>query len=203
MNKTCGFLLCLPLLAGCAIAPQVKAPAAAYDFGLARPAAKDNPARIRAVLLVPDMAAPSWLDTPGILYRLAYHDPARPQAYANSRWIAPPAALLTLRLRSRIANAGGIVTAADGARAHYLLRTELEEFSQVFDSMEKSRAVVRLRASLLSQSGQALFAQRSFAAERAAPTPDAQGAVRSLTGTSDEIIDALLDWLAAKLGTGN
>lgn len=201
MNKTCGFLLCLPLLAGCAIAPQARAPAAAYDFGLARPAAKDT--RIRAILLVPDIAAPSWLDTPGILYRLAYHDPTRPQAYANSRWIAPPAALLTLRLRSRIANAGGIVTAADGARAHYLLRTELEEFSQVFDSMEQSRAVVRLRASLVSQSGQALFAQRSFAIERAAPTPDAQGAVRSLTGTSDEIIDALLDWLAVKLGAGN
>jgi hypothetical protein len=46
-----------------------------------------------------DVSAPAWLDSPSITYRLAYLDAARPQAYADSRWVASPAELIAVRLR--------------------------------------------------------------------------------------------------------
>ena len=181
--------------AGCSIAP---APAVTnYDFG---PAPDGHPAQgPRQALLVHDVSAPAWLDSPLIHYRLAYRDSARPQVYAESRWVMSPAALLTNRLRSQLAasGSGGIVQPGDGARAGYALRVELDEFTQVFDAPGKSKAVVRLRASVLGD--RSLVAQRSFSVERPARTPDAEGGVRALIGASDEAIDQLIGWAVGYL----
>ena len=89
--------------------------------------------------------APAWLNGPGILYRLNYENPPRPQPYALSRWSGSPAALLTERLRNRFAAAAtkGIVTGSDGVRADYLLRVELEDFSQSFDAPNASRVALQ------------------------------------------------------------
>jgi len=70
--------------------------------------------------------------TSALRYRLAYHDAARLQTYASSRWAADPASLLTLRLRQ------SLDYTAHG-KPQYQLRVALEEFSQVFDSPENSR----------------------------------------------------------------
>jgi len=137
--------------------PPAQTPAAVYDFGLQPPAGVPAASAISgqpqpwASLLVAEVAAPAWLDSQAIQYRLAYHDSAQTHSYANSRWAAAPAALLTQRIRSRIAAVthSGVVSAGDGVRADYALRLELEEFAQVFDTVEQSRAVVRLRASLV------------------------------------------------------
>src|SRR4051812_29658722 len=83
-------------MAGCALGPAAADPVS-YDF---RPEpAKAAEARMRPAVLVPDVAAPTWMDTPAIFYRLAYRDAARPQAYSGSRWVMPPATLFTNRLR--------------------------------------------------------------------------------------------------------
>jgi cholesterol transport system auxiliary component len=139
------------------------------------------------------------MDNSGIYYRLAYQDETRPQVYAQSRWVMPPAALLGQRLRASIARASkaGVFAPADGARADYTLRLELEEFSQVFDAADKSRAVVRLRAILIRNRG--LVAQQSFGIERAAATPNAEGGVRALIAASDEAGNGLIGWLAAHM----
>src|SRR5690349_5579553 len=79
-------------LAACSVAPQ-RDPAASYDLG--PPAAREARPAIPAVLLVPDVSSPAWLDGNGIVYRLGYDNNARPQAYAGSRWVSPPAALFT------------------------------------------------------------------------------------------------------------
>src|SRR5690349_19515086 len=127
MAARCAAALALGALAACSLAPQ-RDPAASYDLG--PPAAREARQVIPAVLLVPDVSAPAWLDGNGIVYRLAYDNSARPQAYAGSRWVSPPAALLTQRLRGRLAGAaGGVLTVGDGARADYALRVELEDFS--------------------------------------------------------------------------
>ena len=181
-------------LGGCSLAPtQIEV--ASYDFGNA-PAAPAS-ARLSPSLLIFDVATPAWMDTAAIHYRLAYQDATRPRPYAGSRWVMPPAALVTQRLRQRFASAssGGILVPADGVRAAYSLRVEIEEFAQVFDAPGSSRAVLRARASLLGS--RALVAQRTFSLERPATTPDAAGGVRALIATSDDLIAQLLDWTAA------
>ena len=171
-----------------------------YDFG-PDPAKGSAPA-LRQALLVYDVSAPAWLDSQSIFYRLAYQDAARPQAYADSRWVSSPGELIAARVRGRLAASekGGVIHPADGTRASYALRIELDEFNQVFDAPGKSRAVVRLRASVLGKTS--LIAQRSFSAERAAATPDAEGGVRALIAASDDVVDQLVGWTVASLNAG-
>jgi cholesterol transport system auxiliary component len=194
-------VVAIMMLAGCAV-PRAQAPAAIYDFGLQPTSSTtdSSPQPLSASLLV-TAASSAWLDSPAIQYRLAYHDPARSYSYANSRWAAAPATLLNQRIKSRIAAASsdGVVSANDGVRANYALRLELEEFTQVFDTADRSHAVVRLRASVIQRSTRLLLAQHSFSVERAAPTANAAGAVRALTEASDKMIEDLIDWLAKKL----
>src|SRR5262249_33557338 len=136
--------------AGCGIAPISSSPdVTQYDFGPPPPGAPSQ--GLRAPLLVYDVHAPGWLDSSSIYYRLAYQDAARPQAYADSRGGGSPAELMGMRLRARLAASGkgGIIHPADGARATNALRVELNEFTQVFDAPGQSRAVVRMRATVL------------------------------------------------------
>ena len=198
-------LLAAMLLAGCAT-PRTQTPTAIYDFGLERPSIASGVSdtssqpRLSASLLVAG-TSPAWLDNPAIQYRLVYHDPARSYTYASSRWAAAPATLLTQRIKGRIAgvNNDGVVSASDGARADYALRLELEEFTQVFDTPHQSRAVIRLRASLLERGTRSLIAQRGFSIEEMAPSPNAAGAVHALTEASDRLIGQLISWLASEL----
>lgn len=189
-----GALLLALSLGACSLAPAQNE-TASYDFG----SAPSTPAAVRLApsLLVFDVAAPAWMDTAAIHYRLGYQDATRPRPYANSRWVMPPAALVTQRLRQRFASAssGGVLVPADGLRAAYSLRIDIEEFAQVFDAPGSSRAVLRARASLLGS--RALVAQRTFSLERAAATPDAAGGVRALIAASDDLVAQLLEWTAA------
>ncbi|MDB5808496.1 MAG: hypothetical protein JWN94_618 [Betaproteobacteria bacterium] len=187
----------LAMLAACSLGPAQKDAAPAYDLGAA-PASADQP-RIRASLLVHAVAAPSWLESSAILYRLKYQDDARQLAYANSRWAAPAAALLTQRLRARLAAAadGGIVSIADSARADYALRVELEEFTQVFDSVGASRGVIVARASLVNVARRNLIAQKTFSLTQPAATANAEGGVRALASASDQLVEAITTWTAA------
>jgi len=198
MMLRAALLLSLALLAACSIAPQSRDGAASYDFGLPR-ADKEASPRLQHDLVVAALSAPAWMDNTGMYYRLAYRDATRPQAYAQSRWVMPPAALLGQRLRASIARASkaAVFTPADGARADYTLRMELEEFSQVFDAADNSRAVLRLRASLIRNRG--VVAQQAFSIERAAATPNAGGGVQALIAAGDEAGNSLIDWLAANM----
>ena len=199
-------ILAIVALAGCS-APRAQAPVAIYDFGMQRLAAvpgtikTSGDMRLRASILVPDALAPVWLDSTAILYRLAYQDLAQVYAYASSRWAATPATLLTQRIRSRIAmvNDDGVVSATEGARTDYALRLELEEFTQIFDTTDQSRAIVKLRASLIDRRTRLLLSQRSFSIEQSAPAPNASGAVRALTEASDNLVGSLIGWLGEEL----
>jgi len=191
-----GVALC-SLVSACGIAPNAKNEIATYDFGRVA-SGRDGGPRVRQPLLVRDVGAPAWMDSSSIHYRLAYRDASRPQAYANSRWVMPPAGLLTGRLRQRLSGAGGgVILPTDGLRAPAVLRVELEEFTQVFDAADRSRAVVRVRASLVGP--RALIGQRLFSLEKPASSPDAEGGVRALAAASDEVVEQLVEWVAAAL----
>jgi len=192
MNRLCG-ALCAILLAACSLGAQKDAPVT-FDFGA--PHANSGAQKtISRTVLVHGIAAPVWLDTQAIVYRLNYQDGARQLSYANSRWAAPPAALLTQRLRGEIAavSSAGIVSVADSARL------ELEDFSQVFDAADRSRVVVSARASIVNVGKRALLAQKNFSFERPAGSANAEGGVRALAAAGDELIGAVVTWTAASL----
>jgi cholesterol transport system auxiliary component len=196
--KAVAWAVSILLLAGCSAGPVSRDTPVTYDLGTLQKDAA-TPKTIRSGVLLHGVAAPVWLDSTAIVYRLNYQDAARPQSYANSRWSASPAALLAQRLRTGLAAAsdGGVVSIADGVRTDYALRLELEEFSQVFDAPDRSRGVVVVRASLVNTTKRALLAQRSFSIERAAASADAAGGVRALAAAGSELTDAIVAWTAA------
>jgi ABC-type uncharacterized transport system auxiliary subunit len=171
-------------------------PKTEFDFGPESSAPSDPAPLSQVQLVVYDVSAPTWMDGTAMYYRLAYQNAAVPLPYAKSEWVMSPSALLTERLRSRAA-----VRADDGPRlvgAHtasvYRLHSELLEFEQIFDASNRSHGVLRLRATL---EGEGTWAQRTFAIDRRAPTPNAAGGVTALTECSDELARLLEEWVAA------
>jgi len=180
-------------LGGCSLAPAT-GQQAIYDFGLESPA---GAVVVPAKLSLADVSAHSALQTSAILYRLAYRDPARVESYALSRWSAPPAELLTQRLRLALSGKGGetFSMATEGLAADYALRVHLEAFEQVVDAPGQCRGVARARASL-ANAERRLKSQRVFQAERPCPSVDAPGAAHALAGASDALIAEVLQWVA-------
>jgi len=186
------------MMTACTIGGPARMAPAVYDFG-DRPPTPGGERRIGATLTVPPVSSPPWLESTGIVYRLNFDDPKRLRAYSNSRWVAAPALLLTEELRRCLAaSAGQGVNGADGAPADYVLRVELEDFQQSFDTPDSSRAVARARATLVDGVSRNIVAQHTFSIEKNA-APNAAGAVSALAESSIELIENLLDWAAQNL----
>jgi cholesterol transport system auxiliary component len=181
------------MLVSCAFERPSSVVPTTYDLGPPPVYPKSNPS-IAGTVLIPAVRAPAWLDETEIVYRLLYEDSARPQPYSMSRWAAEPASLITDRLRSRFAAAShGIVTPGYSASSDYTLRVELDDFSQRFFTPEKSRGILRARASLLSTRERKLLAQREFEIERES-APNAPGAVKALSEATNAFLEALVNW---------
>ncbi|HEY0847662.1 MAG TPA: ABC-type transport auxiliary lipoprotein family protein [Noviherbaspirillum sp.] len=181
------------LLAGCAtVRPDA---AALYDLGA--PGATANAGTLPSLppISIAEIHAPAWLDSTMIFYRLNYANGQQPRPYADARWAMTPAQLLSLHLKSRIAQSGGVVlSASDAASSLPMLRIEAEDFTQVFDAPGQSHGKVDLRASVFK--GRALIAQKTFRKQAPAPTADAAGGVRALAAASEAAIAELITWLS-------
>jgi cholesterol transport system auxiliary component len=189
--KTLSSFLALALVAGCA--SKVDAPTQ-YDLGLLPPAAATAAPALPAVS-VADVNAPAWLDNNMMYFRLAYANQLQPRPYAASRWTMPPAQLFQQRLKSRLAQAGGTVLAmSDAALNIPLLRIDMDDFTQTFDTPAHSLATLQVRASLFN--GRTLLAQKSFSRQAATPSADAAGAASAFVAANDGVIDDLMSWLA-------
>lgn len=167
-----------------------------YDFGpVYLDAAKPPVPRLPALNLAEVQAAP-WLDGPLMFYRLGYANIQQAAPYAGSRWSMTPAQLLGQRLKTRIAQEGGIVISHSGGASQLpQLRVEMDDFIQIFASPSQSTGQLSLRASVFH--GPQLVAQRQFARQVNAPTADAAGGARALATASDGAITDMLDWLAS------
>jgi cholesterol transport system auxiliary component len=215
----CLVLVGAALLAGCAFQPTLPPPKV-YDLGPAQPSPsallKSSPIAVGlAGVRLFDVAGAEWLQGNDISYRLAYINPYQRQAYRDSRWAAPPAALLGERLRWRLAQAGCAAGAGAG-HAQATLQLNLDEFDQVFSSVNRSKVQLRLRAVLLpaddavdgAVGGTAPDAvtsaplERVFEVERDSPSADAEGAVQALASSADQAIDDVLRWVAVAPGSG-
>ncbi len=181
-------------LAACTLGTPSAVSNIGYDLGPApaSPPAAQPLAGARPALRMFDVQAPRSLDSEAILYRLAYADPHRTAAYANSHWTMTPAALLTERLRAALA-ANGAVLGGGAAQDAPLLSVDLEQFEQVFDGEGQSHGQLSARVTL-TQAGK-LLAQRTFVARAPASTPNAAGGVHALAAASDDFVAQLIAWL--------
>ena len=138
--------------------------------------------------------APAWLDSQSMFYRLDYAQQLQPRAYASSQWTMPPSQLLAQRLKNTLTRAGGVVVpAADGAVNLPVLRVELVEFSQHFNSADDSTGEVAIRASLYD--GRMLRAQQTFTHQAPATSANAEGGAAALSAASDAVLQDLRTWL--------
>ncbi|HEV7814314.1 MAG TPA: ABC-type transport auxiliary lipoprotein family protein [Janthinobacterium sp.] len=204
MNKTSlrSLTILLFLAAGCA---SKGAPPALYDFGplnmdassaTAASTAAAAPSTSPASLVVADANGPAWLDNERMYYRLLYADAQQSRPYAQNRWASAPLQLLTQRLKSRIAQAGvKVLSASDAAAGVDLLRIEVDDFSQNFDSVAQSSGQVTLRASLLR--GHRLVDQKTFSRNARAGSADAPGGARALAAATDAVAGDILAWLGS------
>jgi cholesterol transport system auxiliary component len=191
------------LLSGCAT-PDKPVRATLYDFGPGR-AVAPAPVQPAAPLLLADIDAAGVLEGAAVLYRLGYADEHQLRPYANARWSAPPPQLIRQRLREQLGRDRAVLDLNEGAALARnggvlprVLRLELEEFSQLFDSENQSWGLVRLRATLMENTpaGEKLLGQRTFVTRRPAPTPDAPGGVRALAAAADGAAEEIGQWLA-------
>ena len=188
--KTSTFTLLAATLAlsACSLAPTAP-PKAVYDLGPAPVATSTGGA---LAWRIADVTAPPWLASDGIAYRLAFQQAQRQEHYRDSLWAAPPAALLTQRLREQLAGAPGCA-----AKPAALLTVNLDEFEQVFASPTSSQVVLRLHATLWPAGATSTPLQQHWRLERPTASPDAPGAVRGLAQAVDEWLPLLASWLAA------
>ncbi|MFC5473133.1 ABC-type transport auxiliary lipoprotein family protein [Paraherbaspirillum soli] len=192
MNKTLASFIAVGalLIGGCAtkIDPPVQ-----YDFGSLPPAAA---AAALPPISLADVNAPAWLDNNMMFFRLAYANQQQPRPYAGSRWTMPPAQLFQQRLKSRLAQAGGTVLAlSDAALNMPVLRIDLDDFTQTFDTPSHSVSQLTVRASLFN--GRLLLAQKTFSRQADTPSADAPGAARAFATVNDAVIDDMMNWLAS------
>lgn len=180
-------LLAASLLAGCSLTPTAP-PRSLYDLGPATaPAASTGPLAWR----VADVTASPAAAGDGIAYRLAFQQAQRLEHYRDSLWAAPPAELLTQRLRELLASAPGCA-----GRPPALLTVHLDAFEQDFSSPTQSQAVLQVHATLWPAGASATAQQQHWRLERPAATADAAGAVRSLAQAVDAWLPQLASWAA-------
>jgi cholesterol transport system auxiliary component len=197
-------VLVAAMLGGCAGFIDKPVRPTLYDFGPGQATAVAQQST-SPPLVLGEIDAVGALEGSAVLYRLGYVDDRQLRPYSQARWSAPPPQLVRQRLREQIGRDRVVLDPGEGAAlarsAGMLpraLRIELEEFSHLFQGPAESVGLLRLRATLVDNTagGERLLAQRSFAVQRPAPTPDAAGGVRALGAAVDAAADELVQWLA-------
>ncbi len=185
--KRIAVLMATCLLAACSSVVRNTPPVAVYDFGLPAARLVADGAWSRLAL---EVKSPAWFESLNIDYRLTYDEPLKQREYIGSRWAGAPGVLLALRLRQQI----GTANVAGNTAVDCLLRVELQEFSQIFDTPQQSRALLQGHVSLIDGKRQVL-AERPVIIEKPAATADANGGVKALVAASTELGQQLADWL--------
>jgi cholesterol transport system auxiliary component len=181
------------LLGACAS----KGPSTAqYDFGPLPAASASAQTTNPAAIIVADISGPAALDSERMHYRLLYADARQSRPYAYNQWTSTPLQLLTQRMKARIAQAGvKVLSTTDAAASTNLLRMEVEDFTQNFDTATSSSGVLRLRASVFRS--HKLMDQKTFSHSVPAASADAAGGASALADAADAVAADVLAWLAA------
>lgn len=159
---------------------------AIYDFGPEVTSGASQWLGNRRIAL--EVKAPLWLDGMGIGYRLAYSEPNRLREFARSRWAGPPAQMVQQRLEQRL----GLTRAGQG-RADCVLRVEMTEFSQVFETPTRSFGVLLGKVVLFNRMRRPI-GERPISLQQATESPDARGGVGALAKSVEQLATSLATW---------
>lgn len=189
---------CCLLLAACST-PQAPVSKAVYDFGPMLALPTNNLAAklpIAPPISLSEFDSGAGLDSTALLYRLGYADAQQLRPYAQARWSVPPSQLVWARLRDALAVHGPVLGPAP--MTPWVLKIELEEFSQLFVGPEASLGMIRLRATLFQ--ADRLVAQTNVLVRANAPSPDAAGGVKALTAAADDAVAQIVRWTRQEMG---
>lgn len=180
------------LLAGCSgLLPKPAPLPARHDFG---PVATRAPV-LTKFSVTASVSAPAWLDSTAIHYRLVYADATRVRAYADNRWVAPPAKLLQARLRVVFGNRAADIGKSTST---YRLTVRLLDFEQDFTTAHAAATRIRAVGELQNVSGGVTFARHVFSLSQPAQ-PDVNGAVQSASRAADMLVADLVRWVGANV----
>ena len=167
---------------------------AIYDLGLISVPSADKLRRAQPMAV--EVRAPLWFDSMGIEYRLAYVDKARLREYGRARWAGPPAQLIQQHLVQQL----GFVVHGQ-SRAGCVLRLDITEFSQVFDTPNTSHALLQGRLQWMDRSRTSM-AMREINLLSDAPSADARGGVAALSASIEQLTVTIKNWEAELLASG-
>lgn len=191
----------LGVLAACAGGPAKSVFVAQYDLADASAGSAMTQRTPGLPLRGVDVQAPSWLSKASMQYRLAYVDAGRREAYAESRWAAAPSELLEVSLRRRMgavdgSGDGAAKQGADTGTGGCRLRLELDEFVQVFDSPQQSRAVMDVRLMVQAPRSDELLARKTLSLSKPTLSPDARGGAAAFSSLTTDMGNEVILWLA-------
>jgi cholesterol transport system auxiliary component len=192
------------VLAACAAVPDKPVRATTYDFGPGATEPAAATAKPLAPIVLADVETSGVLESSALLYRLAYADAHQLQPYSHARWSASPGQLIRQRLREQLGQTRAVLDPTESAALARtegamprVLRVDVEEFSQWFDSPGQSWGLLRLRATLLENTpaGEKMLGQRDIVKRERAPSADAPGGVRALAAATDAAAAEISQWL--------
>ena len=165
-----------------------------YDFGPLPPPIQAAGANNVGAIIVADATGPASLDTERMHYRLLYADARQSRPYAYNQWTSTPLQLITQRMKAHIAQAGvKVLSTTYSAASVNLLRLEVDDFAQNFETATQSSGQISLRASVFRS--HRLVDQKTFTRSAQAPSADAAGGARALADAADALAADILVWL--------
>ncbi len=193
-------------LAACSGLPDKPTPVARYDFGLPAPVSTAAaPAATGTPLVLGKVKATGVIDaSTAIVYRLAYANDHELHPYTRARWSTPSAQLIQQRVRDTLSQRRAVLLDDDGATQALvpsalpaMLRLEVDEFSQVFDSASTSRGVLRMRATLteLTPRGEKWLGQQVIDVSEPAASPDVAGGSAAMAAAATKAAQQIDQWL--------
>ena len=207
VRKSLAAVTLLGLVAGCSVLPKPPSRVDIFDFGpgLTKTAEASQAATPLPPIALADFTSAGVPDgRSALFYRLAYSNAQMLYPYTQARWSQPPTTLMQLAVRDRLGARRSVIYGDQnidqqikGGQSPTVLRAEVEEFSQVFQSEKDSVGLVRVRVSMVDslKAGDELIGQRVFVAQRPAPTPDAAGGAKALSDAAAQVADEIAQWV--------
>jgi len=188
-------LVALLGVAGCSLPGQPKQSVTYFILSDSAPIAPAGATKL-ATLLLRDMEAALFYQDTRLIHSRA---PGTRAHYQYAAWSEPPPRRLTWLLRQRLEAAGVFSTVAPlgaGVVGDYQLNTRLVDFYHDA-ATPPGQALFLLEAELIKRAPARLVARRIFVAQAPLAGYDAEAAADALGRAADEVLDAVIAWLAA------
>lgn len=188
----------LPLMiaaftSACTLIPKPLPATQAYDLGVMPDRGNFGHLHLPQGVVLDHITAAPWLQSDSIYYRFSYVNRTQLSRYTRSRWLAPPAFLLSEQLSNVLGDRNDWQMTTRAKRID--LKLKLLRFEQIFTGPHESHALIQIQASLVQPGTGNVLTQRVFRLDHCMASPDAAGAVSALGKETNRFISALVRWL--------